>query len=61
MVQRHRQFDDAQPRSEVTTCNRDRIDGFAAQFIGDLPEIPIVMTILPPVSGMRVSIPQWRS
>jgi hypothetical protein len=27
----------------VTTRNRDRIDGFATQFIGDLPEIPIVM------------------
>ncbi len=39
VVQRRRQFDDAEAGAEMPACNRDGIDGFLAQFVGNLPDL----------------------
>ena len=39
IVQRDRQFDDAEAGAEMTACHRDRADCFGAQFVGELSEI----------------------
>jgi hypothetical protein len=38
-VQCRRQFDDAEAGAEMSARYRDGIDGFLAQFIGDLPDL----------------------
>ena len=39
VVQRHRELDDAEPGAEMAAGDRDGIDGFTAQFVGDLPQL----------------------
>ena len=39
VVQRDRQLDDAEAGAEMAAGDRDRVDGFAAQFVGDLPQL----------------------
>ena len=33
------QFDDAEAGAEMSAGDRDRVDGFLAQFVGDLPDL----------------------
>ena len=39
VVQRRRQFDDAEAGAEMSARDRDGIDGFLAQLIGHLPDL----------------------
>ena len=39
VMQSGRQFDNAKPRAQMPTGNRNRIDGFSAQFIRDLLQL----------------------
>ena len=39
VVQRRGQFDDAKAGAEMAAGDRHRIDGFLAQFVGDLPDL----------------------
>jgi hypothetical protein len=38
-VQRHRQLDHAKASPEVTAGDGHRVDGFLAQFVGQLPQL----------------------
>ena len=39
VVQRDREFDDTEPGAEMAAGHRDRVDGFAAQVVGKLPQL----------------------
>ena len=39
IVQGGRQLDDAEAGAEMAACDRDRIDGFLTQLVGDLPDL----------------------
>ena len=39
VVERHRQFDDAEARAQMPAGHRDRADRLGAQFVGDLGEV----------------------
>ena len=39
VMQRHRQLDDPESGAEVTARDRDRVDGFLAQLVGELAEL----------------------
>ena len=42
VMQRDRQFDDAEAGAEMAAGDRDRIDRLGAQLVGDLPELALV-------------------
>ena len=39
VVQRHRQLDHAKAGAEMAAGDRNSVDGLAAQFVGDLPQL----------------------
>jgi hypothetical protein len=43
-MQGNRQFDYTEARPEVTPGDCDRIDGFGAQFVGNLLQVPRIDT-----------------
>jgi hypothetical protein len=38
-MQRDGELDDAEPGAEMAAGDRDRVDGFAAQVVGKLPQL----------------------
>ena len=39
VMQRDRQLDDAEAGAKMSAGNRNRVDGFLAEFVGDLPDL----------------------
>jgi hypothetical protein len=57
-MQGNRQFDHAEPGTQMTAGDCDRVDGLGTQFIGDLPKLTFVK--LPEVVGSSDLVKQGR-